>query len=383
MAAAGFSPATSALFAADSPHRGSQTKVPKMALWDVLAGGFGGAGRGSVALGPSAAINSGGLLARKLPANASAAAITPGNLKEQARRGLPADQRPDAWLMLSGGRELAAAHAPGYYASLAASTADLPEEVIFAVEDDVRATQQLFRQQQHARLFSTAKGLESLSRVLLGFAHRGAYFRGLAHVAAVMLVAFGREREEDAFWTLAAMYERRLFPGCKGEVMLGTRVEVQVLQALLEEKAPLLASELGKLGPDVLEQLASGWFSAAFTRVLPVEVVLRIWDCLLVEGAKVAHRVAIALLKSCASSIHSCQSLPVLLRVVEGRLARTTDADALLAAAFKGVGRFGSAHVEAVRGRVQLVVQRQISAARARLAVLVGRDPSPPTPRTA
>lgn len=86
--------------------------------------------------------------------------------------------------------------------------------------------------------------------------------------------------------------------------------------------------------------------------------------------------------QSCASSIHSCQSLPVLLRVVEGRLARTTDADALLSAAFKGVGRFGSAHVEAVRGRVQLVVQRQISAARARLAVLVGQNPQPP-PRMA
>lgn len=49
-------------------------------------------------------------------------------------------------------------------------------------------------------------------------------------------------------------------------------VSCVVLQALLEEKAPLLATELSKLGPDVLEQLTAGWFSASFTRALPTEV---------------------------------------------------------------------------------------------------------------
>ena len=148
--------------------------------------------------------------------NTTAAAAAAAYTKEQARKGFAAAKRPDAWLVLSGGMEMKE-QAATPYSVLAACTSTLAEECVFAVEDDVRSAMQLFRQQG---TFSTAKGAEALSRMLFAFAARngGSYMRSQAHVAALLLLVFGKEREEHAFWTLAALYERRLFPHCKGEV---------------------------------------------------------------------------------------------------------------------------------------------------------------------
>lgn len=127
------------------------------------------------------------------------------------------------------------------------------------------------------RLFSTAKGAESLSRVIFAYLQRegfsyGGYWKGLASVAAQLLTVFGREREEHAFWTLVALLERRFFPHAGGHVPAGARVEVHVLQQLLEQRQPALAALLAKLCPEPMELLAGSWFSTAFARTLPHQV---------------------------------------------------------------------------------------------------------------
>ncbi|KAG2495792.1 hypothetical protein HYH03_006035 [Edaphochlamys debaryana] len=206
-----------------------------------------------------------------------------------------------------------------------------------------------------SRLFSTAKGAEVLSRVMFAYLSRNpacGYFRGLAHVAALLLSVFGREREEQAFWALVGLLEKRFFPCSGGQVPLGSRIEVAVLQALLEQRQPALAASLVRLAPDAAEQLCGGWFCTAFVRALPLETALRVWDCCVVEGPKVALRVAMALLKINASSLASCTNLDVLVRVMDGRVSRQTDADALLTVAFKGLGSLSGSSVDAIRARV-------------------------------
>ncbi|PNH11967.1 Growth hormone-regulated TBC protein 1 [Tetrabaena socialis] len=268
-------------------------------------------------------------------------------MKEEARKhGIPASLRAEAYYVLSGGSALQTGHPPRAYSALAASTADISDTDVYAVEADITS----------ARVFFTtsAKGAEALSRIIFAFVNRNprGYFRALPQIAGLLLTVFGREREEQAFWTLVALLEKRFLPHCGGQVQWAARVEVATLQQLLEQRQPALAALLAKLGPDALEQLCCSWFSAAFTKTLPSEVVLRVWDCCVVEGPKVALRVAMALIKLSASSIQSCTNIDVLSRVMEARFARYNDAEALLAVAFKGVGSLSGACVEAARLRV-------------------------------
>lgn len=54
--------------------------------------------------------------------------------------------------------------------------------------------------------------------------------------------------------------------------------------------------------------------------------------------------------------------MDVLCRVVEGRLSRCTDADALLAIAFKGLGSLSGSSIDAIRARVIAAAQQHAAA---------------------
>lgn len=52
--------------------------------------------------------------------------------------------------------------------------------------------------------------------------------------------------------------------------------------------------------------ITTKWFVCLFAEVLPIETVLRIWDCLFYEGSKILFRVCITLIKSNRATILSC-----------------------------------------------------------------------------
>ncbi|GIL82617.1 hypothetical protein Vretifemale_11487 [Volvox reticuliferus] len=302
--------------------------------------------------------------------------VTPAIKEEVRRNGFPPTMRADAYYFLSGGSALQREQPPGAYSILAASTSNVSDDAIYSVEDDVRNARVLFKD---TRLFSTAKGVEVLSRIIFAYIQHNpacGYFKGLANIAALLLTAFGKEREEQAFWTLVALLERRFFPYTSGRVPSGARVEVHVLQMLLKQRLNALAAPLAKLGTDAMETLCYNWFSTAFTRALPQELVLRIWDCVVVEGPKVALRVAMALIKMCSSSVQSCTCIEVLSRVVEARLSRCQDANALLSIAFKGIGSLSAASVDAARARASAALQRTLSLQLTSLAPVPGCNAS-------
>lgn len=140
-------------------------------------------------------------------------------VKEEVRRhGFPQSLRADAYFFLSGGSVLLREHSPGAYINLAASTSELTDDIIYNVEDDVRNAYVLYKD---TRLFSTVKGAEVLSRIIFAYIQyipTCGYFKGLAAIAALLLTTFGREREEQAFWTLVALLQRRFFPSTNGQV---------------------------------------------------------------------------------------------------------------------------------------------------------------------
>lgn len=95
--------------------------------------------------------------------------------------------------------------------------------------------------------------------------------------------------------------------------MRGLIADIGVLRELLDQRAPgkevytqkeffgsdfqnsfflnlELSRHLDKLGMP-FAVITTKWFICMFAEVLPIETVLRVWDCLFLEGNKVSHRL--------------------------------------------------------------------------------------------
>ncbi|KAK3286474.1 hypothetical protein CYMTET_5976 [Cymbomonas tetramitiformis] len=72
--------------------------------------------------------------------------------------------------------------------------------------------------------------------------------------------------------------------------------DVEVLNKLVTERLPKLASILAANQIPAGQQ-AVRWFLCCFVNVLPVELVVRVWDALMFAGNELLFRVALLLLK--------------------------------------------------------------------------------------
>lgn len=91
---------------------------------------------------------------------------------------------------------------------------------------------------------------------------------------------------EQAFWLLAVLVEDTLAPDLYSVNLIGCQTEQKVLGAIVKKKYPGLASHLEKAGCD-MAFITTDWMLCLFSRSLPAETTLRIWDTLLGEGSKV------------------------------------------------------------------------------------------------
>ena len=134
-----------------------------------------------------------------------------------------------------------------------------------------------------------------LRRVLCAFAthcpHIG-YCQSLNFLAGFLLLFFD---EESAFWLMTTVVNVVLPPDYFTDSMIGLHTDLNVLNSLLSTHLPRLHAHLQAMRVDI-RPIAFPWFLSLFIKTLPIESVLRVWDCLVCEGSKLLFRTALGLL---------------------------------------------------------------------------------------
>ncbi|KAL0327914.1 UNVERIFIED_CONTAM: TBC1 domain family member 2A [Sesamum calycinum] len=216
-------------------------------------------------------------------------------------------------------------------------------DLISAVEDKVTSAT---RQIDHdlPRTFpghpwlDTAEGHAALRRVLVGYSFRDSdvgYCQGLNYVAALLLLVM--KTEEDAFWMLAVLLEDVLVNDCYTNNLSGCHVDQRVFKDLLTKKCWRIAAHLDALEFDV-SLVCTEWFLCLFSKSLPSETTLRVWDILFCEGANVLFNVALAIFKMNEEKLLLTHHVGDVINVIQRSTHHLFDPDELLTVAFNKIG---------------------------------------------
>ncbi|KAK1353681.1 RabGAP/TBC domain-containing family protein [Heracleum sosnowskyi] len=291
------------------------------------------------------------------------------SLKKLIRKGIPPVLRPKVWFALSGAAKKKSTVPHSYY-----------NDLIVAVEGKVTpATKQI--DHDLPRTFpghpwlDTKEGHAALRRVLVGYSFRDSdvgYCQGLNYVGALLLLVM--KTEEDAFWMLAVLLENVLVNDCYTTNLSGCHVEQRVFKDILVKKCPRLAAHLEALEFDV-SLVATEWFLCVFSKSLPSETTLRVWDVLFYEGAKVLFHVALAIFKMKEEELLVAQHVGDVINILQMTTHHLFDPDELLTVAFDKIGSLTITNISKQRKKQEPAVMAEIDQRVRRLNSMTESEP--------
>lgn len=275
-------------------------------------------------------------------------------LKRLVRKGIPPVLRPKLWLSLSGADKKKSTVPESYY-----------NDLIRAVEGKTTpATRQI--DQDLPRTFpghswlDTPEGHAALKRVLVAYSFRDSevgYCQGLNYVAALLLLVM--KTEEDAFWMLAVLLENVLVSDCYSNNLSGCHVEQRVFKDLLYKKCPRIAAHLEYLDIDA-SLVTTEWFLCVFSKSLPSETTLRVWDVLFHEGAAVLFYVALAIFKMREEQLLVAHQVGDVINVIQKTTHQLFDPDELLTVAFDNIGSMSTTTLSKERKKLEPTVRAEL-----------------------
>lgn len=275
-------------------------------------------------------------------------------LKRLIRKGIPPVLRPKVWFALSGAAKKKSTVPESYY-----------NDLTIAVEGKVTAAT---KQIDHdlPRTFpghpwlDTPEGHAALRRVLVGYSFRDSdvgYCQGLNYVAALLLLVM--KTEEDAFWMLAVLLENVLVNDCYTNNLSGCHVEQRVFKDMLAKKCPRIYAHLEALEFDV-SLVATEWFLCLFSKSLPSETTMRVWDVLFYEGAKVLFHVALAIFKMKEEELVTAHHVGDVINIIQGTTHHLFDPDDLLTVAFDKIGSMTLTNISKQRKKQEPAVMAEL-----------------------
>ena len=197
--------------------------------------------------------------------------------------------------------------------------------------------------------------IRALRRVLQTFAVHNpdiGYCQSLNFIAGLLLL-FLDEDEEKAFILLEIVTSVHL-PGTHGVALEGANIDIAVLMSCIKDCLPAVWAKLddkggGLTGEPSAQALrlptvslaTTAWFMSLFVGTLPIESVLRVWDCLFFEGSKTLFRIALAIFKAGERQIMAVSDPMEIFQVVQTIPRSMLDINALMEVCFRRRGGFG------------------------------------------
>nr|CAB3250948.1 growth hormone-regulated TBC protein 1-A-like [Phallusia mammillata] len=228
-------------------------------------------------------------------------------VKRFCRKGIPERHRPMVWMDVSGARKKMQKE-PEKYQKLLSSDPDTLEDRLVqdAINTDLDRT---FPDNIHFQVATAENQKKQLNNILIAYGrHRPeiGYCQGMNYITALLLIVV--KDEEKCFWLLSVLIDT-ILPQYYSKMMTALRAELNVLTEIVGTKYPNIQRVMDSEGiPWML--VASKWFICLYIDILPIETVLRIWDCLFYEGSKVLFRVALFLIKDKETVIKECNGMP-------------------------------------------------------------------------
>ncbi|XP_047440938.1 ecotropic viral integration site 5 ortholog [Mugil cephalus] len=209
-------------------------------------------------------------------------------IKEQCQKGIPASLRAKAWPLLCGA-SIKMKQNEKLYERL-----DLQpglQSWVDIIERD------LDRQFPFHEMFLSkdGHGQRGLFRVLKAFTQyqpEEGYCQAQGPVAAVLLMNMPAE---EAFWCLVQISQQYL-PGYYSPLLEGVLFDAALLTWVLKKTCPAAHKHLQHHGVEPL-MFATDWLMCLFTRHLPFNTLLRVWDLFFCYGVRVLLQVAVVLVR--------------------------------------------------------------------------------------
>ncbi|KAK3564991.1 hypothetical protein QTP86_032444, partial [Hemibagrus guttatus] len=138
------------------------------------------------------------------------------------------------------------------------------------------------------------QGLLQVLKAYTQFRPDEGYCQAQGPVAAVLLMHMPME---EAFWCLVQISELYL-PGYYSPLLEGVLFDAAILFGVLKRTCPAAYKHMKRQGVEPL-MFATDWLMCLYSRHLPFNTLLRVWDLFFCNGVRVLFQVAVVLVRRC------------------------------------------------------------------------------------
>ncbi|TKA70428.1 hypothetical protein B0A55_07886 [Friedmanniomyces simplex] len=306
-------------------------------------------------------------------------------IKRYVRKGIPSALRGAAWFWYAGGPSRVAKE-PGLYLDLIkrVDRGELSDNDREHIERDLNRTfpDNIRFKPDPMKMSDVQAGagggkkrksvpepetsiVRALRRVLQTFAVHNpgiGYCQSLNFIAGLLLI-FLDEDEEKSFILLEIVTSVHL-PGTHGVTLEGANIDIAVLMSCIKDSLPGIWEKLDDKGGipagdpsasalrlPTVSLATTAWFMSLFVGTLPIESVLRVWDCLFFEGSKTLFRIALAIFKAGERQILAVSDPMEIFQVVQTIPRSMLDVNGLMEVCFRRRGGFGHVSQELIERR--------------------------------